>query len=90
WQAGSSKDASSIQANPKFTDAANANFTLQATSPAIDAGVDVSLTADFDGNIVPASIGLQLPDIGAYERQTGGGYENRFKRWDDFWKFPRY
>ena len=40
------------------------DFHLQATSPAIDAGVDVELTEDYEGNIVPFN---GIPDIGAYE-----------------------
>jgi hypothetical protein len=41
---------------------------LQAGSPAIDAGVDVGLTKDFEGNPI-----VGTPDIGAYEYQGGIG-----------------
>ena len=41
------------------------NFHLQFGSPAIDSGIDVGLTTDYDGN--PVSI---PPDIGAYEYVT--------------------
>ncbi len=51
-----------LKRNPLFT-AAN-DYTLQAESPAIDAGLGVGLNYDYLGNPVGAS-----PDIGAYEVQ---------------------
>ncbi|MCK5270354.1 MAG: hypothetical protein KAJ46_06200, partial [Sedimentisphaerales bacterium] len=39
-------------------------FTLQNSSPAIDAGTDVGLTHDFAWNTVPYGV---APDIGAFE-----------------------
>ncbi len=59
---GTNKDANSISADPVFVSASD--FRLQPTSPAINAGVDVSLTTDYDGNTVPTGT---APDIGAYE-----------------------
>jgi len=50
--------------NPKFTDAAGGDFTLQSDSPAIDAGLNVGLTTDYLGYTVPYN---STPDIGAYE-----------------------
>jgi hypothetical protein len=45
-----------------FADYDNKDFHLKAGSPAIDAGIDVGLTQDYEGNpIIPP------PDIGAYE-----------------------
>ena len=63
---GNNNDAigNNIQLDPLFADQVNNNFNLQSTSPAIDAGVDVGLTQDFEGNSVPQGI---APDIGAYE-----------------------
>ncbi len=49
---------------PLFANPANKDFHLLPDSPAIDAGVFVSLTSDFEGNAVPQGAG---PDIGAYE-----------------------
>jgi hypothetical protein len=40
------------------------NYSLQSSSPAKDAGVDVGLTTDYDGHPVPHG---SKPDIGAYE-----------------------
>ncbi len=59
-----------IGVDPLFTDVANEDFTLTATSPAVDA---VSLTSvidriNFDINLNPR-IYNDLPDMGAYELQ---------------------
>jgi parallel beta-helix repeat protein len=52
------------EANPLFTDASNEDFTLNATSPAIDAGSTLtSQVDDFQGNLRDDG----TPDIGAYE-----------------------
>jgi hypothetical protein len=64
--------------NPRFVDAANRDFHLLAGSPLIDAGTNVGLTEDFDGNPVPQGSAV---DIGAFEfyqsltitRQPEGG-----------------
>ena len=54
-----------LTSDPKFVNAATANFRLQATSPAVDAGVaDGAPEFDFDGNFRPAGNGY---DIGAFE-----------------------
>lgn len=49
-------------ANPLFK--SNETFRLQPTSPAIDSGVDVGLTADYWGHRVPQN---STPDVGACE-----------------------
>jgi hypothetical protein len=67
WEAnycGPAGCSSSVGDDPLFTNAAGGDFTLQATSPAIDAGADVGLTSDYQGTAVPQGAG---PDIGAYE-----------------------
>jgi hypothetical protein len=62
WVAAMSQDAHSIDGNPLFN--SPIDFSLQATSPCIDAGVDTDITTDFDGNVRPYNV---LYDIGAYE-----------------------
>lgn len=57
--------ASNIQSDPLFIDAAGANFSLQSTSPCINAGTDVGLTQDYEKKGI-----RHAPDIGAYEEQT--------------------
>jgi len=53
-----------LNADPKFVDASNGDYSLLSTSPAIDAGTDVSLTSDYIGTSVPQG---SAPDIGPYE-----------------------
>jgi len=48
--------------NPKLTNPTAYDYTLQSTSPAINAGINVGLTYDFLGNPI-----IGLPDLGAYE-----------------------
>ncbi len=54
-------NSGNLTANPGFTSVPN-DFTLLASSPAIDAGLDVGLSSDILSNFVGTS-----PDIGAYE-----------------------
>lgn len=64
YQAASGMDANSIVADPLFVDFANRDFHLQSTSPCRNIGVDVGLTQDYAGTVVPQGTD---PDIGAYE-----------------------
>jgi hypothetical protein len=57
-------DTAGVNANPLFVSTVTPDFHLQSTSPAINAGVDVGLTLDYDGIAVPKGSGF---DIGAYE-----------------------
>ena len=52
-----------LKRDPRFI--STSNFRLQGSSPAINAGTDVSLTSDYDGNPI-----VGIPDIGAFEYQT--------------------
>lgn len=68
WQA-LGLDANSITQDPLFVNpddsfVRHSNFKVALTSPAIDAGVNLSLTEDFLGNPIPDG---DTPDIGAYE-----------------------
>ncbi len=53
--------------DPMFVDFENRDLRLRAGSPAIDAGVDLGYTLDFDDNPIPSGT---APDMGAYEYQT--------------------
>ena len=62
---GGSTISNNLFTDPLFVDAGNANFTLQADSPAIDRGVTIpEISTDFVG--VPRGQGAAC-DIGAYE-----------------------
>lgn len=64
WQAATGFDTHSTSANPLWVNPATLDFHLQAGSPAIDAGTDVGLSEDFEGNPVPYG---GVPEIGIYE-----------------------
>jgi hypothetical protein len=50
--------------NPLFVNVAVGNLALLIGSPAIDAGLDLGYTKDFNGAPVPQGL---APDMGAYE-----------------------
>ncbi len=62
WLIDSGQDANSFYENPLFKNAAGGDYTLQSGSPAINAGTDVGLSHDINGNPI-----VGAPDIGAYE-----------------------
>jgi len=64
WQSTYNQDINSINADPLFIDAST-DFHLRNTSPAINAGTDVGLAADYAGNPISGPSW----DIGAYEFQ---------------------
>ena len=61
WQA-HGFDTHSINADPIFVDSSSGDYRLSNTSPAINAGVSVGLSEDYEGNTV-----IGVPDIGAYD-----------------------
>jgi hypothetical protein len=65
-QLGDSLGAGEMKASPQFIDLANYNFRLLSTSPAINAGINMGYTEDFDQNPVPID---NVPDLGAFEYQ---------------------
>jgi hypothetical protein len=57
-------EATAKVTDPLLTDRTGFIWTLQAGSPAINAGVDVGLTVDYLGNLITGN-----PDIGCLEKQ---------------------
>lgn len=66
WKTNCSGDANSLNSDPLMVNPAVYDFHLQATSPCINAGADVELTHDYEGNSIQG-----LPDIGAFEFSDG-------------------
>lgn len=64
YQIQKGKDNHSIQSDPKLIDVTNYNFRLLSNSPCINTGINIGLTADYDGTAVPQGPGV---DIGAFE-----------------------
>ena len=72
WQSNSGQDSHSIQSDPLFISTSTNNFALQASSPAIDAGVNLGSTYEY--GIDPASTwpGSVILDN---ENNYGAGWE---------------
>jgi parallel beta-helix repeat protein len=68
WQA-LGKEQNGVLGNPQFISPSNADFHLRSNSPAIDAGADVGVIDDFDGNPRPQGAAT---DIGAFEYLSVG------------------
>ena len=64
WESAYGGNTHSIESEPHFTNAAGSDFSLQSSSPAIDAGVDVGLTHDFHNTAISP---FKPVDIGAIE-----------------------
>jgi hypothetical protein len=69
WETASSADTNGLNADPLFTNAGGSylldtDFILQAGSPCINVGTDVSLTSDYFGNAIVGTV-----DMGAVEKQ---------------------
>ena len=69
---------STVKSNPRLTNPEAGDFHLNTNSPCIDAGVDLALASDFDGNPIfdepgvpntgsPGANSRNYVDIGAYE-----------------------
>ena len=69
-----------------FVDAANHNYRLKATSPAIDKGIPLSANADADG--APRPFGATQVDVGAYEFQGLGGPSLGINKETPYWSPP--
>ena len=63
WQSATGYETNGIMKDPLFT--SSSNFTLQSSSPSVNAGVSVSLTQDMLGDPVVGN-----PDLGAYELKS--------------------
>jgi hypothetical protein len=68
YQRGAATDTTGAQArlvtDPQLVSPSSLNFHLRHGSACIDVGMDVGLTADYDGNPIPQGL---APDIGAHE-----------------------
>jgi hypothetical protein len=76
FQLNTGKGTGCLEADPLFADATNNDFSLQASSPAIDTGIDhfiyqqfqisfgIDIRLDYDGDLRPQGLAW---DIGAYE-----------------------
>jgi hypothetical protein len=67
WKVNTRQDADSKTNDPEFMDPSQDDFTLQPSSPCIDAGADVGLKQDFRGTFVPQRVRV---DIGALEARV--------------------
>ena len=72
WETAYGSTTNSVESDPLFTDAANADFTLKANSPAIDAGTNLGATykLDYSGS---DQYNDSRWDIGAYRFRKRGG-----------------
>ena len=76
YQSGKSQDAHSTKEDPLFTAAASGDFTLQSTSPCIDAGDELNYAKLLVGSTWPSSVSTTVCgnrcEIGAYEYPIWG------------------
>ncbi len=78
YQAAYGVEMQSREIDPRFVDRAGGNYRLKRTSPAIDAGVDVGVKEDAEGQSRPCDgneDGTTAPDIGADEFHPAPGRE---------------
>ncbi|MBK7172698.1 MAG: cadherin domain-containing protein [Bacteroidales bacterium] len=67
WSASSGQDLNSKVADPLFTNPETLDFSLQNSSPAINAGTLTPITEDYFGKMVPM---FNYTDIGFYESEA--------------------
>ena len=67
YQLATGRGQGSVQADPQFVNPI-ADFHLKSSSPAIDAGVDIGVNKDIDGNARVQGAGF---DMGVYENKNG-------------------
>jgi parallel beta-helix repeat protein len=60
-------ELNSLNSNPLLVDPANNDFSVQESSPVIDAGKDIGILNDYAGNAVPLG---GTTDIGLYEKKS--------------------
>ena len=60
-----------LNLDPQFVNAGANNYHLSGTSPAINAGLNLGVSTDLDGNPRDSQ-----PDMGAYERVSSSSYQN--------------
>ncbi len=73
WQSASGQDQNSMVNNPKFVNPAGHDYSLQSTSPCINAGINCGYNQDFFGNQVPVA---NVSDIGYYEYGSTSGNQS--------------
>lgn len=64
WNTVSGQDGNSLTSDPLFINAEDGDFHLSYSSPAIDNGINLDFTEDFEGTPVGST-----PDIGPYENR---------------------
>ncbi len=72
--------AGNLSADPLFSDPENGNYRIVAGSPCADAGEDVSVSIDLDGDLRPLGAGF---DIGADELIPVGAIQVEASGFDD-------
>jgi hypothetical protein len=80
---GFTKDATDQIINPLFENPAANNYHLQATSPAINKGMELGYTTDIENKPIQG-----LPDQGAYEYEMNTGLNNYLPKSTGFKCYP--
>lgn len=81
WDGGNAGLRGNITYSPEFVNFAGGDYRLGAISPCIDAGTNIAVSMDLDGNARPYDgdfNGQAITDIGAYERVASVAYSCDF------------